>query len=782
MTTTTHASDMEDLYSGMNSGEGGHGAPALDTVDEGEGEGDDDGDVDEVIDSDGDGTDGGSTRRPGGGDDDDSAAPEEGRQDAESMELYDEDILAKRRLVRILASEAFMDGNDAVLTLTRSLLTKELLVTPSKPGIASGSAINSAISYCAFCSLVDAYIKGESGEAEEGRGDEDAGKKKKRTIVGGHIIQHDEEEDRHHEDDRRSDAQAAAPGATLRVPTGVTSITIRLQEMINGMASRSGALVYSAATSKSGVTHISLTAKDASVLYDTRKTGVVRHLEGLAQRERELNSKMRDINAALKEMEDKAQRQASSSGKDPKEHMNKKTFRTLTESLEECRVALDDVQEELAEAASKARHQKQSSPDLRLRIGAAPYVPALARIPRNPQALRSAFAPDTAVNLASNSPGDDRFTSFDVLSQAVILRREADWDPPRCVREALHRTLIPNPSGRLLVTQIPDMPGPQVIIQTFRNLQSHRAVVLVCDSCTPTHTVCEYPLGMSLRAFVFGISLEPAHLWAAMTARMLSYTCTADYRPVACTQALPADADVVQLFVTTTIDMYDTSLHDMLPITGLPLSHEDISLHQPGGPRPPVPPIPPLGRRWGTTSVFGLLGPDDTLTIPTQASPSVVREAAAPFDAAGDTFVVFDEYLHMRILELPPGATAHQLVDIAYANTAQLPLPRGHRFLHHAIPGLPPIQLCVWGQLAVDDIVLPFLTQDARRPVCTTRVVKASTPFEAALEVESACGYGPFLHQGLQRRQIHLSVNGHPVAPHSKWVFRQFCKLWHRAP
>ena len=433
----------------------------------------------------------------------------------------------------------------------------------------------------------------------------------------------------------------------------------------------------------------------------------------------------------------------------------------------------DSVQRPIA-PASKARNQKQSSPDLRLQMGAAPYVPALARIPRNLQALRSAFAPESAVNLAGDSAGDDRFTSFDVLSQAIILRREAAWDPPRCLREALHRTLIPNPSGRLMVTQIPDMPGPQLIIQTFRNLRTHRAVVFVCDSCTPTHTVCEYPLGMSLRAFVFGLSLEPAHPWADMASRMLSYTCTVDYQPVACTQALSVDADVVQIFVTTTTTMHEIDvLQDTLPISGLPTGHNDAGSYQPGGPRPPVPPIPPLGRQWGTSTVFGLLGPDATLTIPTQATSSFEHEAVAPFDAAEGTFVVFDEYLHMRILELPHGAAAHQTVDIAYANTAQLPMPRGHRFLHHAVPGLPAIQLCIWGQLAVGDIVLPFLAQDARRPICTTRVAVASTPFEAALEVESACGYGSFLHQGLQRRQIHLSINGHPAAPHSRWALQQ---------
>ena len=195
-----------------------------------------------------------------------------------------------------------------------------------------------------------------------------------------------------------------------------------------------------------------------------------------------------------------------------------------------CNIALpppsgDNVSTPIA-PSSKARSSKQRSPELHIRMGAAPYVPGLARIPRNPQTSRSAFSPHAAVDLAGDSATDDRYSSLDVLSQAVILRREADWDPPRCVRDALQRTLIPNPSGRVMITQVPELPGPQVIIQTFGNIRTHRALVLVCEACTPTHTVREYPLGMSLRAFVFGMSLERAHPWSNFVSNLLSYTCT----------------------------------------------------------------------------------------------------------------------------------------------------------------------------------------------------------------------------------------------------------------
>ena len=377
---------------------------------------------------------------------------------------------------------------------------------------------------------------------------------------------------------------------------------------------------------------------------------------------------------------------------------------------------LDDQVLQPITPSSKVRNNKQRSPELHLRMGAEPYVPRLARIPRNPQALRSAFAPQAAVDLAGDSAMGDKYTSLDALSQAVIHRREVDWDPPRCIRDAIQRTLIPNPSGRLMLTQIPDLPGPQVILQTFNNLRTHRALVMICEICAPSHTVCEYPLGMSLRAFVFGISLERTHPWANTVSNLLSFTCTADCRPVACSQPLPTDVDIVHIHPSTSVGAEATmTLQDTIPIPGLPPGPSEVEGFAPGGPRPPVPPIPPLGRRWGFSSFQGILDTATTISISPHTELPQQHGVRASFNAAEGTFVLFDELLHMRILEMPVGATAHQLVELAYAETAQLPFPRGHRFLHHAVPGLPPVQLCVWGQLDIADIVLPFLTQRRSR-------------------------------------------------------------------
>ena len=420
---------------------------------------------------------------------------------------------------------------------------------------------------------------------------------------------------------------------------------------------------------------------------------------------------------------------------------------------------------------SKAHCKRNRSPAFTFRLGASPFVPAGRRWCKNEQSPQPAFAPCVLLGAVSDGAVRDRFTSFDVLSQAVVLDRGADWDPPRCVQEAVHRTLIPNPSGRLLSTQVPDMPGPQVAVQSFGTLRTHRAIVLVCDACSPSHTVCEFPLGMSLRAFLFGFSVGRTHPWFSTFRSLQTYTCAVDRRPYSCAQTLPPEADIVQVFASLADLEEPEDVSDTLPMMGLPLSSPVAARpFVQGDTRPPVPPIPALGRCWGTSTLMSLVNTAEPVSLATQ--PSAEATLLPPFfNAARDTFVLFDEQFHMRILGLPSGASAHEVLEVAFAHAGLLQTPRGDRFLHHAVPGLPPVQVCVWGALEVGMVVLPFLTQDARRPVCTTRTAAASTPFEAALAVEDACGYGPFLHLGLQRRQLHLIVNERSPQPHQSWAF-----------
>ena len=422
---------------------------------------------------------------------------------------------------------------------------------------------------------------------------------------------------------------------------------------------------------------------------------------------------------------------------------------------------------------SKAQSKRHRSPEVRP-VGVAPYVPPSRGVRFNAQARMAAFDVFAATGSTAISSLPDHFTGFDVLSQAVVHRRDPTWDPLTCLQEAVWRSLIPNPMGRIMLTQVESYPGPQIMVSSWGRFRTHRGVVLICRSCVPPMRVCEFQLGATLRSFLFGMTVDRSHPWSEALYQMLSYTCVVDGRPFDCSQILPADADVIEVFARPPVLEEDVrTLQDTLPITGLPnIAHSRMSVsaveHAPSYvadvTRPPVPPILPdagrPGRRWGTMS-------NHAATQGISATPAC---ATTVFSSAGERFVLFDEFLHMRQLHVPSGAQAHDLVQIAYDQTVQLAYPRGHRFLHHAIPGLPAIQLCIWGGLGIDEVVLPFLTQDAHRPVCTVRVPRESSAFEAALNIEAACGFGPFLHQGLQHRQIHMAVNGRPIQPHTRWA------------
>ena len=439
---------------------------------------------------------------------------------------------------------------------------------------------------------------------------------------------------------------------------------------------------------------------------------------------------------------------------------------------------------------SKAHNKKIRAP--RTHTGT-PRAPVLPPEEAADFSASAATRPRASLGTSAVHCTADWFTSFDVLQQDVIIDRDPGWDPDRCVREAVTRSIVPNPFGRLLFSQVAEYPGPQVAVQSFRTYRTHRAIVVVSDSCHPRLQVWDYPLGLPFRSFLFSMTVERRHPWQEHVMTLSSMTCTVNDRLLSCEQPLPVDADTVRLnFVHLPEDGISAQLPDTLPIVGLPLpdaSHAAASSHPTaeapehsarhralrpyavGDARPPVPPIPGSpGRRWGTSEVQRVHA--STLRRQQMLPLHVIADCTHAFNGAGDDFVLFDEYLHMRILPLPPCATAHQVVQMAYDHTAQLPHPRSHRFLHHAIPGLPAVQLCVWGQLSIDDRVLPFLTQDARLPVCTVRVSKEGSAFDAALAVEEACGFGDFLHLGLQSRQIHMACNSRPIQPHTRWALQ----------
>ena len=212
---------------------------------------------------------------------------------------------------------------------------------------------------------------------------------------------------------------------------------------------------------------------------------------------------------------------------------------------------------------------------------------------------------------ASERNAADRFTSFDVLQQGVLMDRGAGWDPDRCVREAVMRAVIPNPFGRLLFSQVVDYPGPQVAVQSFGTYRTHRAVVFLFNNGHPRLQVWEYPLGVPLRSFLLSMTTERSHPWQSDFLNMHALSCLVNDRHFNCAQALPADADVVELILIPTAYEPSMQLADTLPISGLP-SDDPFSPGETygiesrplvaGDARPPVPPVPAnRGRRWGNS-------------------------------------------------------------------------------------------------------------------------------------------------------------------------------------
>ena len=310
------------------------------------------------------------------------------------------------------------------------------------------------------------------------------------------------------------------------------------------------------------------------------------------------------------------------------------------------------------------------------------------------------------------------YTVFEVQRQVQQRHRAAAWDPYHCLADAVASSEVNIPYGRCLRFQVEGLPGPP------------------------------------LRAFLLDFTLTQEHAWCAALWSHTSLTCAADGSPTAVSQPLAEDVDLVSLQVSGQITSAG-SLSDTIPIPGLPqVAGANAEAH--GGQEP------------------GTQADANTSSATDPGSERVTADAATVVSGRHEAefFALFDEFHHLRLIPLPRGALPRHLVALSFALTPQLDHPREHRFLQHLVPGLPDIQLCVWGGLQPTQVVIPFLTQEPTWPFCTTRVGRQDSAFDAALAVEEHCGFGPLLHEGLQQRQVQVTVDGHPVRPHARHVFR----------
>ena len=303
----------------------------------------------------------------------------------------------------------------------------------------------------------------------------------------------------------------------------------------------------------------------------------------------------------------------------------------------------------------------------------------------------------TAAYTGTKDVGTERFTSFDAVSQDALLARHMTWTGQRCLQEAIDRSLLPLPTGRISTFAVPSLPLPQVILSQTAMRHTHHTVVLLFGGdalrhgSPPAHSllVADVPLWLSLHDFLFSHRVHDHHVRHLFPFRD-QLACLVNGQVFDCYSPVPRSADVI---------------HIAPPGNGIP-AYNLLSSESPvQAVRPPTPPIP--------TDL-----PADSLSdIPFQGLHSD-HEACPEQD-----FVVFDVYHHARLLPCPSTASPTDLIQTALAHTPQIGVVYGSRWAHFCLPGLPRRQLILWGDKLPDSCILPISFGRGVGAVCTIEVL-----------------------------------------------------------
>ena len=196
---------------------------------------------------------------------------------------------------------------------------------------------------------------------------------------------------------------------------------------------------------------------------------------------------------------------------------------------------------------------------------------------------------------------------------------------------------------------------------------------------------------------------------------------------------------------------------------------------------------PDAARRADTARLVGhgltqfLLGQHDTAMLPSpsavsasssQAVQQFLADLPSGEDAHGSHFVVFAEPHLVFVLPIPSGASLADLVYSAFQQCPNLGPRCGHRILTRPVPGLPPIQVCIWDNLAVDQRVLQFVVGEGRGEIHTIRCQAVANPVHVA--ATSPCRLLNQAAQSIADRTRHVWADGIPLQPASVYLFRHF--------
>ena len=134
-------------------------------------------------------------------------------------------------------------------------------------------------------------------------------------------------------------------------------------------------------------------------------------------------------------------------------------------------------------------------------------------------------------------------------------------------------------------------------------------------------------------------------------------------------------------------------------------------------------------------------------------------------------FTIFVEPATVQLLPLPDGASLAELVYRAFGQFPRLGARCGHRILSRPLPGLPPIQVCIWDNLGADQRVQVVIGDDSAE-ILTVRCPAVGTPLQLVTSASSN-DLNAFA-ASIADRTHHISGDGMPLQPTQVYLFRHF--------
>ena len=130
------------------------------------------------------------------------------------------------------------------------------------------------------------------------------------------------------------------------------------------------------------------------------------------------------------------------------------------------------------------------------------------------------------------------------------------------------------------------------------------------------------------------------------------------------------------------------------------------------------------------------------------------------------TFAVFDVYHHARILRCKTWHTAAQLFEIACRHTPEIATGMAsHRVVRHLLPGFPPSQLVLWGDILPSAVIVPVACRPGEDAVCTVEALGSYSALQLVALVCRYCLIPDGLLDLVSNLEVQVAINGYAVFP-----------------